>query len=687
MATFTSNTQNDFRIRLVTTVKSQSTSNNNTVLEYKAYLLQGINRFNNSSNSGHFTINGTKVYTVPTTFNSTNWNKNTDILLKSGSLPIPHNSDGTKKISVSGQWKSAGGTYAPTNLTFSGTQTLPNIARGATITSAPDFNDEQNPTIVYANPAGSSVTTLQAGIYGTDGKTAFAAYRNVNKTGTLSYTFNLTNTERDALRSAFPNAKTMKVRFYLRTVIGGQTIIENVEKTVSLVNAEPDLSTTYKDLNERVTAVTGDDQLFVKGVSNIEVTALVTPKKAATIKEVKIGAVKVTDPYAYVYEQAELDTVSVTVTDSRGYVTTSQITFEYVAYEPLEAMASFYRTAATNNEVALTFDGTFFDENIGATPNTVTARYRYQPELGEWSDWIPVNVVTGEGAFSNEGDAVALGTIFRYNLQYRFEFEVSDAIDSVLYTYIVRTGRNILKVTEMVQVLQGKLHVQKLFTKDDRDFVFDFVYDIVTRTWVLHVYGLPQLFEPQHVFQSDVNTRTIVTVLNKDNFPLLLYTLSDSSDNFVDYINIDKEAPFNNHTLLDTGICPLPEVLEKRARELQFVTYSTNTDKLEFFVSAYVDSRNVSSTEETFIDWISDPTDPNYGKLYVVEEEVANVYGETFLDKWLIDMSKFPKTGLVRSHLRVHGKGLFFRATIVNRDKLEHELSGITWVYRLMSAR
>ena len=61
--------------------------------------------------------------------------------------------------------------------------------------------------------------------------------------------------------------------------------------------------------------------------------------------------------------------------------------------------------------------------------------------------------------------------------------------------------------------------------------------------------------------------------------------------------------------------------------------------------------------------------------------------GETNLDSWLIDYSTFPKIGLVKSHLRLHGKGLYYRAIIVNRSLIEHELSGITWVYRIMNAR
>jgi hypothetical protein len=68
----------------------------------------------------------------------------------------------------------------------------------ATITYAPNFNDESNPTIKYNNPAGKTVTSLQACI-SLDGSKADVSYRNIPKKGT-SYTFDLTDEERNVLR-------------------------------------------------------------------------------------------------------------------------------------------------------------------------------------------------------------------------------------------------------------------------------------------------------------------------------------------------------------------------------------------------------------------------------------------------------------------------------------------------------
>ena len=65
----------------------------------------------------------------------------------SGSLTVAHNSDGKKSIDVS----LSTAIYTSSVTTNSGTWTLDNIPRYATITSANDFNDTQNPSFTFNN--------------------------------------------------------------------------------------------------------------------------------------------------------------------------------------------------------------------------------------------------------------------------------------------------------------------------------------------------------------------------------------------------------------------------------------------------------------------------------------------------------------------------------------------------------
>ena len=74
-----------------------------------------------------------------------------------------------------------------------GVITLPSIPRQANVTSATDFTDEQNPTITFNNPGGFRINA-RLEFAGTNIKRD-----NIPNTG--SYTFNLTDEERNLLRS------------------------------------------------------------------------------------------------------------------------------------------------------------------------------------------------------------------------------------------------------------------------------------------------------------------------------------------------------------------------------------------------------------------------------------------------------------------------------------------------------
>jgi hypothetical protein len=162
----------------------------------------------------------------------------------SGSLKVKHDNNGnwTVPVSISTAIKSA------TIDTKSGSWTLDNIPRGATLSFAPAFDDEGSPLIIYSNPAGNAVTSLQACIT-FDGSKADIAYRDIPKTES-SYTFNLTNEERKVLRKGVTKGTSTTVMFYIKTVIDGNTFYsKSSARKFSLVNAFPVLNPTAIDTN------------------------------------------------------------------------------------------------------------------------------------------------------------------------------------------------------------------------------------------------------------------------------------------------------------------------------------------------------------------------------------------------------------------------------------------------------
>lgn len=191
--------------------KSQSISTNKTTISWSCGVYCGHNFYSNAIKISAITIAGKKVYSGGTFSNYDSG----DHTISSGVLTLSHNSDGTRSFTVG---SFTGWLYSSYNYSSSGqTYTLTPIPRRASITSAPNFNDNSNPVLRYSNPLGSGVYSLQACIDVPNNGIWEAAYRDISKTDT-SYTFNLTDDERTALRKcATGNPPQVNVKFYLKT--------------------------------------------------------------------------------------------------------------------------------------------------------------------------------------------------------------------------------------------------------------------------------------------------------------------------------------------------------------------------------------------------------------------------------------------------------------------------------------
>lgn len=354
-------------------VNSQDIANNKTNIGWK---LVGAGSASGYYVSGNFkvVINGAQVYSSSNRIQL--WN---GTQVASGSLDIYHDGAGNKSFSASAE---AGIYYVAVNCRGSGSWTLPSIPRQANITSAPDFNDEANPTINYSNPAGNNVSSLQACISLT-GATDDIKYRDIPKTGS-SYTFNLTTAERNVLRNACTTSNSRKVQFFVKTVIGGNTFHSNIEKTLTIINGNPtftSLNISYKDNNSVTTAVTGNNQYLVQNLSSLLITITsATALKGASISkyEATINGVKKTITSAGNIDYGVINsgnnlTLSVKVIDSRGNSTTASKTVTFLAWNLPTALITLKRKNNYEDETYLKVDGSYSSVN---GKNTLTIQYQ-----------------------------------------------------------------------------------------------------------------------------------------------------------------------------------------------------------------------------------------------------------------------------------------------------------------------
>ena len=256
-----------------------SIANNKTPLNIKGIIKTTGDAWKGDHRTGTITVtqDGSVIYNGSFTHGAP---LNSTTTLFEIKIDVKHKSDGSSGVIAASYNYDSGWCKA------SSSTTLAKIPRNATIASATNFNDEENPSIAYSNPAGTIVTSLQACI-SLNRKAADVPYRDIDKNGT-SYTFNLTDEERKTLRLATTGSNSRTVIFFVKTVISGTTIYDTLERTFSIINGKPTLEPSVIDVNEKTKALTGDNNILVRYFSDAQVNAGTEVYKESTIKSQKI---------------------------------------------------------------------------------------------------------------------------------------------------------------------------------------------------------------------------------------------------------------------------------------------------------------------------------------------------------------------------------------------------------------
>lgn len=311
--------------------------------------------------------------------------KGGSVLLGTTVHRVSHDADGTKtaqltdtfNINATIDGKKVGSIVA------SGSISLDRIARNATIVTANDFTDETNPTMTYSNPssfacdlsiefAGGSITRAGA-ISGAGG----------------SYTMQLTDSERTALRNASKDSPTLKVTYVLKTTIDGTAYTSRAERKMNVVNASPELGAiSYEDSNAATVAVTGDKSRIIQNHSVLTVTVpTATAKKGATIARYAIafGGVTKTVTAAGAVSLGAVDVsysqaLTVTATDSRGFTASQSVQVTVDDYSAPTAVIDLHRLNNFEPETYITTSVRYSYLN-GKNAVTISARFKKVSDL------------------------------------------------------------------------------------------------------------------------------------------------------------------------------------------------------------------------------------------------------------------------------------------------------------------
>ena len=355
--------------------------------------------------------------------------------IKSGSFTVTHNLLG--ELTINGSIKAAS-YYIEPNLFGNASWELNKIPRQATITAAPNFTDEDNPTITYSNLVGNDVSKLEACISLT-GESPDIAYRDIPKVGT-TYTFNLTDSERAILRNSCVNAKSRDVYFYIRTTIGSTVLRYNLKRTLTIVNAEPTVSATATDQGTVSITLTGDTSKMIKGYNTINVSMTATAKKGATISSYKItNGSNIINAASGLFNNAESGTFVFTATDSRGYSSSETVNLTVIPYVPLtcnvNAKIELNATDSTKADITFEISGNYYNGSFGAKDNTLTLAYELEAKSGKSTE-----VITTTPTFKNNTYKL---TYTLSNLSYQDSYTVIIKASDLVYQNISSTSKKL----------------------------------------------------------------------------------------------------------------------------------------------------------------------------------------------------------------------------------------------------
>lgn len=424
------------KYRIVVTENSYSIPNNTSSVNVKVDAWRTNTGYTTSgTGTCHCTINGTKYSASISSSQSISHNSHT--VLFNRTVTIPHNADGSKTIAVSA--------YIDHSRFSSSSQgfnvKLTTIPRQANLVTAPDFYDTDNPTITYSNPAGDieAMTSLQACI-SLNGSRDDIAYRNISKTGT-SYTFNLTQAERNVLLSACPNSNTLSVTFYIKTELSGQTYYSTLTRTMTVKNANPTITgSSYADTNSTTTAITNNNQQIIQGRSTVafNFTSLAALKYATLTKiDITVNAVTVssnlsgstvldkTVSFGAINSSSNLS-ASIKLTDSRGNSTTQSLPITMLAWSLPAAIITCSRKNNYYDETTLKVDATYSSLD---NKNTITIQYQYKKTTD--SSWS-----AAQTAQDNVPVTINLDNRYQWNIR----VIVTDRIGSTTYNLTVDRG-------------------------------------------------------------------------------------------------------------------------------------------------------------------------------------------------------------------------------------------------------
>lgn len=432
---------------------SQDIANNRTTIAWSCGLHPEEQYYTNAVRMDAVTINGTEVYSGGTYSDITDYKDRT---FGSGTLTIPHNSDGSGSFTISAVsgWIYGNGNYYGASQTF----TLPTIPRASSV-SCSSANIGSNATITI-NRASTSFTHTLTYSFGSLSGTIATKTSSTNISWTIPTTF----------YGQIPNSKSGTGTITCDTY-NGSTLIgsksTSFTATVSESASKPTLSPTVSDSNSTTTALTGDSSKFIKYYSNASVATGAQARNSATLKSQKItcGAKSITSASGTI-NAVESGSFTFSATDSRGYTTTQTVNKTLIEYIKLTCSLNA-GAPTTAGDATLKISGNYWDGTFGKVANTLTVQYRYKTQGGSYGSWTTVSATKSNNTYN------ATATISGLNYQTTYVFQAR-AVDKLA---TINTDEQARRTTPIFDWSKNDFNVNGTLKVNNTN-IFDLIYPV-----------------------------------------------------------------------------------------------------------------------------------------------------------------------------------------------------------------
>lgn len=413
-------------------------------------------RKQNSSTPTSGTFKGKQVIDGTTfSFSQSKSVGNSWVLIATASKTVSHNANGSKSITISGEvGKVSGTTLANINSTGSDTAVLDTIARKITITDSAIFNDEYSFGTNMSAPAYPNYTSAKICL-SLDGTNPLDTWKDITLTNNHPYySYTITENEQNAMYTAHPNDNSFNIYVMVRSVLGGSTYTDKIQKTISIINATPEMSAnniTCIDTNASVVAVTSDNTKLVAWESIPQISwSSPTLKKGATLQNISfvfIGSVSepsyttdtLTGSYTFTEKPTGNFTIRCIVEDTRGNECFIDKPISVIDYAYPQIGGSLKRVNNYESETKLTVNASI--SSVDSLNSIQLLQYRYKKDAtGEnWSAWT--NISNGvETTLTLDNN---FGWFFEFKCEDKFDYEtVSGYLNKGLFVLFIDVIKN-----------------------------------------------------------------------------------------------------------------------------------------------------------------------------------------------------------------------------------------------------